>query len=130
MAKNTDEKPKTSQKPIKKGKEKDTNTLSDTLSADGRIKPGEVRNPHGRPRKGAALTELLKEYLDAPDPETGIERKRMLAGILYGHIKNGDTDMIKYVYDRVDGKPDIFKHIQTMEIPQITISVRKDTPDA
>lgn len=57
--------------------------------------PGQSGNPAGRPPKGEALTEILKSKVD----------KEEIAEKLLELVNNGDLAAIKYVYDRVDGRP-------------------------
>jgi len=54
---------------------------------------GKSGNPAGRPKKGMALTEILKEKIDAGT----------LADKLIKMAESGDFQAIKYIYDRVDG---------------------------
>lgn len=58
-------------------------------------KPGESGNPQGRPPKGEALTDILKSKID----------KEQIAEKLIELVGDGDLAAIKYVYDRIDGRP-------------------------
>ena len=67
---------------------------------------GQSGNPGGRPKKGETLTDILRGYLNEPDPDAPpYTRKQMLAQALYSRAIDGDVMAIKYTYDRIDGKP-------------------------
>ena len=63
--------------------------------ADTKWKPGQSGNPHGRPKKENCLTDILKAKVD---PEELAER-------LIAKANEGDMIAMKYIYDRVDGRP-------------------------
>jgi hypothetical protein len=56
---------------------------------------GQSGNPKGRPPKGETLTDALREIAD----------KDKLAQKLLAMAEKGDIVALKYVYDRIDGKP-------------------------
>ena len=58
-------------------------------------KPGQSGNPKGRPPKGDTMTEALMGKVD----------KDAVAAKLYEMAMDGDIAALKYIYDRVDGKP-------------------------
>ena len=71
-------------------------------------------NRRGRPKKGQTMTDILDWALDQKrkikDDETGKEKalllRHMLAEKLISKaIDDGDVAAIKYVFDRLDGKP-------------------------
>ena len=64
-------------------------------------------NRTGRPKKGESITEILKEYMSEPDAKDK-SRKEVLVEKLYKLAKN-DLTALKYLIDRVDGKP-VEKH--------------------
>jgi hypothetical protein len=64
--------------------------------SDTRWKPGQSGNPNGRPPKGQSLTEILKEKVN---PEDVAEKLIQLA------IEKEDMTALKYIYDRIDGRP-------------------------
>jgi len=63
--------------------------------ADTKWKPGQSGNPNGRPKKENCLTDILKSKVDAED----------LAERLINAANNGDMTAMKYIYDRIDGRP-------------------------
>ncbi|MBN2531886.1 MAG: hypothetical protein JXB88_03285 [Spirochaetales bacterium] len=72
-------------------------------------KPGQSGNPKGRPRKNKTLTEILAKHgkkRDVKDGEKNISRKEALAKKLWALALSGDIAAIRYIYDRIDGKPD------------------------
>ena len=68
---------------------------ADKQKGSNMFQKGQSGNPAGRPKKGQALTDILKTVVD----------KRKLAEKLLELAYDGDITAIKYVYDRVDGKP-------------------------
>ena len=71
-------------------------------------------NRRGRPKKGQTLTDILDWALDqkrkVKDEETGEEKtlllRQMLAQrLIYKAVDEGDVSAIKYIFDRLDGKP-------------------------
>ena len=65
-------------------------------------KPGQSGNPNGRPPKGLALTDVMREMLEK-NPEI---KQEILKKLLAGAAK-GDLAFIKEVLDRIDGKPNV-----------------------
>jgi hypothetical protein len=73
----------------------------------GEIMPfsaGQSGNPKGRPRKNKSLTEALEKEL-RKRRQTGKTGKAELAKTLVDLAMGGDIAALKYVYDRIDGKP-------------------------
>ena len=63
-------------------------------------------NKNGRPPKSEAITDILKDYLEETEGKSKKERKKILIEKIYElAIKNGDLAAIKYIIDRIDGKP-------------------------
>lgn len=61
-------------------------------------------NRDGRPKKGESLTDILEDY----GSKTGniLANKEELAVTLWDlAIKHRDIQAIKFIYDRIDGKP-------------------------
>lgn len=64
------------------------------------MKPGETRNPNGRPKKGYSITEMMKEMLsEHPD------RKKEIGEVIYQKAKEGDMAAISKVWSYMDGMP-------------------------
>ena len=69
------------------------------------FKKGDARiNRRGRPKKGAALTDILNYKLDQAH-ESGKLTCEVIAEKLIEAALNGDITAMKYVFDRIDGKP-------------------------
>jgi len=65
-------------------------------------------NRTGRPPKEYCLTDILKEQGNLEDVESGdnkISRKQAIAQKLWAMAMGGDVQAMKYLYDRVDGRP-------------------------
>jgi hypothetical protein len=60
-------------------------------------------NRAGRPKKGQALTDLLRKELSHKDGDT--PGKTVIVKKLYELAKGGDVTALKYIFDRIDGKP-------------------------
>lgn len=73
-------------------------------SGAGGFKKGRSGNPKGRPKKGKALTDVLRRVLAEPVTD-GKTKAEELADTLWKMAKAGDLDAVKYIYDRLDGKP-------------------------
>ena len=79
-----------------------------------RYKPGQSGNPKGRPKLGESLTDILRtkleEIWEIKDDATGRTRKVQLREIvanklLLRAVVEDSDDLLKYLFDRVDGKP-------------------------
>jgi len=73
------------------------------------FKPGQSGNLKGRPRKGHTITEELEKYAKyrKADPQDGKKRSQrvLLAKKMWDMALDGDVVSIKYICDRLDGKP-------------------------
>jgi len=71
----------------------------------GKFEKGDKRiNRKGRPRKGQSITEILSVLLDQKN-ESGKLRRADVAEKLIKLAENGDFPAIRYLVDRIDGKP-------------------------
>jgi hypothetical protein len=101
------------------------------------FKPGQSGNPHGRPRKGKTLTDILEKELRRKqvkvrdsDGDILITGKEAAARKLLQLALSGDVGALKYIFDRIDGKPDIFQHvIDENEIPLVVFDMGEDGKD-
>jgi hypothetical protein len=67
---------------------------------------GQSGNPGGRPSRDNSLTGLLRRELGKKESaEDNATRKQRLTDKLIELALNGDTVAIKYIFDRIDGKP-------------------------
>jgi len=84
---------------------------------------GKSGNPGGRPKKENSLTGILEELSNAPPKGQRKTRKVLLAETLYELALSGDIPAIKYIYDRIDGKPTEYRELEHSGIEPITIRV-------
>jgi hypothetical protein len=83
----------------------------------GQLLPGAILNPHGRPRKGNAITDCMREYLDGIiDVQDGKTRKQAFVRAVYACAMKGNTS--------AEGKP-----TQKLELENFTDFIIK-TEDA
>ena len=72
------------------------------------FKPGEVNNPHGRPKKGYSITEMMKELLSTKmKDKNGVEfspREAIGKSIMQKALQ-GNTAAQKMVWQYMDGMP-------------------------
>lgn len=86
----------------------------------GMFAPGNKGGP-GRPPKGECLTDILREKVDK---EAIAERLIELA------MERGDITALKYIYDRIDGKPVETVDQTVREVPQfVRFDIEDDTED-
>lgn len=77
-------------------------------------KPGQSGNPKGRPPKGETLTDALKEQVD----------KKAIAEKLCEMAMEGDIGALKYIYDRIDGRP--IESVDMNHSGGISVTIGKD----
>jgi phage I-like protein len=63
---------------------------------------GQSGNPKGRPKKGTAMADALRTVLNKS--KDGKQNKRALAEKVVEMALSGNTEAIKLVFDRMDGK--------------------------
>ena len=67
---------------------------------------GRSGNPQGRPKKGETLTDLLREKIEAPKTAKAKQtRKELIIEKLIALAEAGDLSALKYLFDRLDGRP-------------------------
>jgi len=97
------------------------------------FKPGQIGNPHGRPKKGKTLTDILTAELkrrNQVDKDGNVisGKQRLAKEILALAFDPNPADKstrlaaLKYAYDRIDGRPDIFQHVIEDDTPRIVIA--------
>jgi hypothetical protein len=69
--------------------------LMDGRDEKGRFVPGWEGGP-GRPKKGEALTDILKSKLN---------KEELAEKLIAKAFEDGDLAAMKYIYDRIDGRP-------------------------
>lgn len=85
--------------PIKKAEKKTPNA--------GAIKPGEVRNPHGRPKTGTALADFIRGILEANNNEKrSLIIDRAVSRAIDEKTPEADAEKwARFLFDRAYGKP-------------------------
>lgn len=68
------------------------------------IKPGEVRNPHGRKRKADCLISCIKAELDSKSLN-GQTKEQMIASMLVGLAEKGNLKAIDLLMEYTIMKP-------------------------
>ena len=90
----------------------------------GRFIPGESGNPHGRPPKEEAVTDILRATVD----------KQALVDKLIELAMAGDKAALTYCIDRLDGKPRETVHNIVENLPDVIevdlSDVKTNTGDA
>ena len=76
-------------------------------SKPGTWQPGQSGNPNGRPKRGLALTDVLREHMDASAEGDGVPRKQRVAEKLYELAMAGNVHALEYIGNRLDGKPTV-----------------------
>lgn len=80
----------------------DKNTVI-TRSKKGQfIKGNKEGNPKGRPKKGLAMTDILKEIGETKKGKK--TRKRIILEKAYEMAESGDLKAIQFIVERIDGK--------------------------
>jgi len=59
-------------------------------------KPGQSGNPNGRPKKGEAVTDILRDTVD---------KQALVNKLVELAMEKGDFAALRYAIDRLDGKP-------------------------
>lgn len=77
-------------------------TENSLVNKPWQFQPGQSGNPNGRPKKGTAITDVLREMLEA-NPDI----KRKLSNKLLELALEGDLAAINILLDRLEGKPNI-----------------------
>ena len=67
---------------------------------------GKSGNPQGRPKKGQALTDLLREKIETKKTNREkLTRKEKIIEKLITLAEGGDIAALKYLFDRLDERP-------------------------
>jgi len=97
------------------------------MARAGTFEKGRSGNPRGRPKKGQSLTDILAWALDqnkTAKNKQGETRevlaRQLLAEKLIALALEGDISAIKYIMDRIDGKPvETVNHGLTAIAPEV-----------
>ena len=83
-------------------------------SSDGKFAPGRSGNPKGRPKGSLSITAVIKKKLEeVPEGEKSTYLELLVEQILQRAIIEGDYQMIKQVWNYVDGTPKGFMHMES-----------------
>ena len=67
-------------------------------------KPGVSGNPNGRPKIGAALSDLLRAKMDELHPVAGVPWRDLVVQTIMEKAISGDMRAAELVMERIDGK--------------------------
>jgi len=84
-------------------------------------------NRKGRPPKEYCLTDILRGQGDLEDVDSGgkkISRKQAIAQKLWSMAMGGDVSALKYLYDRVDGRPKESVELTGSEDEPLNVSIK------
>lgn len=68
-------------------------------------KKGQSGNPNGRPPKSKALSEELRRLLQRHAPGSKKSNLEVIVAKLLELAREGDKDALRYVFDRLEGRP-------------------------
>ncbi len=74
-------------------------------------------NRNGRPKKGHTLTDLLEKHLD---------KEEFIKEVIKLAQEKNDITLIKYIYDRIDGKITEKHEVSTPESRKFNVKITKD----
>jgi hypothetical protein len=66
---------------------------------------GVVHNPNGRPKKKFSLTNALERALKSKDPKSKVQNYKLILRRAIDLAKKGDSGMIQYLINRIEGVP-------------------------
>jgi len=82
-------------------------------------------NRKGRAKKGMTFSDILKDYVDE-DAKKDKTRKEILIEELYKMATSGDLAALKYLIDRLDGRPKEKKEIDLTSDVNIVYADHED----
>lgn len=69
------------------------------------MKPGETRNPNGRPKKGTSLTETMRAFLEKVPPGQKHTYRQLFVQKSFQKAFEGDPTFAKLVWNYIDDMP-------------------------
>ena len=84
-------------------KQEKNNTEEKKLVGFARDENKKFINKNGRPPKGTAISDIMREYLDGIEDDK--TRKEILVEKIFNLAKSGDLAAIKQIIDRLEGTP-------------------------
>jgi len=80
--------------------------IGDNRQPDGTFGPGNVANPNGRPKGSLSITaEIKKKLEEIPEGQKVTYLQLLISRIMKQAIQDGDQQMIKQIWNSVDGLP-------------------------
>lgn len=75
-----------------------------TRDDKGRLLPGVILNPTGKPKGARHFSTLIREAITKVANDTGDSDDKLIVKALVEKAKEGDLKAVDIVFDRVDGK--------------------------
>ena len=87
------------------------------------IKPGQVLNPTGRPKKGESLTGILRELGDIKNKGDIVDRKTALGEMMWRIALKEDLKAAMFLYTQLEPVTQKIETSKAEEIEEIKITV-------
>jgi hypothetical protein len=88
---------------MKKGKPANNGRIMVERDENGRIKPGSILNPDGKPKGTKHMSKILSNALDLSNKD-GLTNQEIIIQKVIDLAKEGNMKAIELVWNRVEGK--------------------------
>lgn len=89
------------------------------------MKPGETRNPNGRPKKGYSITEIFQDMF-----KHSSKKRKDIALAIYEKALEGDAVAMKLIWNYMDGMPVSKNEHYGKNGQPLTVEFKVQTPES